>query len=768
MIRRLAPFIALLCLGLPGSAKAIHIVFDYRFDSGFFADPARREVLEQAARHYEARIDGELGALPPEGWIAAFPDPSRGEMLSLDDLDVPTDTIIVFVGARPLAQQKRLAMGGPGNLRLPCQLLGPESCLLALSDEQSLSQVSSWVLRFPFRERLPALRFPALGFAPWGGSLSFADDIPWYFGLDPDVPGDRFDFLSSAVHELGHVLGIGTAESWGTRTPAGAFEGPESALEHDGAVPLHSDLAHWADATRGRANGRMQPAAFTRGLAPGERKLLTELDVTALLDIGWQRSEVTASLPGANPLYVGRIKGDVDGDGQLTEADLLPVDRFLHSAEIFAGVDLDQADVAPVSEEGSFGDGVIDWQDHALLAAAKRWTSDPYLEHQWIPLPCIEPLPPILIRLPDGQCALLLFSFGPEDYDAFRLLGWEAPEWPDDPLPGVREGPPLKGDLHEDGVIDGRDLHLLELFLSQDLRADHRAFHAADVAPAIEGNSIGDGVVDEADLALLRAALVDPDIDGDGLDTQMENELNLLWMSVVGRPRYGPLLRWTDECLEPLARDGVPPLISWLLFEGELGFDFCSRNGTPWSLTPGISPEQFLEQVGERAARRPDPGRSQAAPARAQRGIGSASPVLASDLGSPVVAWRLALAGAVEAEASREEGQANHSPAREIARDGGGFESKADPPGAAGVAEPATWAETPLVEERRTELPRGQPPAPHRTSAAPAPTAVSGPAARHGSGLDFELAAWLEQLITWVWKGARYLLSCLASWLGLS
>ena len=605
-MRTLVLVLLLLPVALPTAADAIEIVFDYRFDVGFFDTLERREALERAARHFVARIDGELGALPPEGWIAAFPDPSSGVTVSLDDLDVPADTVRVFVGARPLMEGDRLAMGGPGNLRLPCtRVLGPEVCHQALAEDAPLDVLADWVLRFPFRARHAALRFPAEGFAPWGGSLSFASDAPWYFGAGPDVPEDHFDFLSSAVHELGHVLGIGTAESWGTRTPARIFEGSEVAREHDGAVPLHDDLSHWADGTVGRAEGGSRPAAFTRGLAPGERKLLTELDVAALLDIGWSRRDALSAPPSS--LYAGRrIKGDVNGDGLVGQDDLLAVRRLLEGDERFAAADIDAADVAPVGDDGSFGDGTIDGRDRELLSVAARWSADPVEEHVWIPFPCADPLPPFVVRRDDGQCWFALHPIVPEDLDAFALLGWGPP--PDDhSLPEVREGPPLKGDVDRDGVLDERDVELIELYLTPLPFDDQLARDAADVAPSIAGNSVGDGQIDERDLALLEAALSEPDVDGDGIDTWVENELNMLWMAIVGRPRHGPLLRWTDDCLEPVGSDGVPAILSLLLFDGELRFDFCSRDGTPWSLSPGISPEAHLQEQDASPTPRPAP-----------------------------------------------------------------------------------------------------------------------------------------------------------------
>ena len=50
-------------------------------------------------------------------------------------------------------------------------------------------------------------------FGPWGGSVAFTPDAEWHFGSEAPPP-DRLDFRSAAIHELGHILGLGTSPSW--------------------------------------------------------------------------------------------------------------------------------------------------------------------------------------------------------------------------------------------------------------------------------------------------------------------------------------------------------------------------------------------------------------------------------------------------------------------------------------------------------------------------------------------------------------------------
>ncbi|MDG2380992.1 MAG: hypothetical protein P8N76_04910 [Pirellulaceae bacterium] len=74
--------------------------------TGFFSiDSVARNTLETAALIYEPLLADSLEAIVPTGgetWTAEFDDPSTGFVTSLVDLNVPEDTLMVFVGARNL------------------------------------------------------------------------------------------------------------------------------------------------------------------------------------------------------------------------------------------------------------------------------------------------------------------------------------------------------------------------------------------------------------------------------------------------------------------------------------------------------------------------------------------------------------------------------------------------------------------------------------------------------------------------------------------
>jgi hypothetical protein len=271
------PFVAAFLLGLsvlPG--RAVNIVLDYSFDSNnFFAtNPAARTDLEAAAGFYDSLLTDTLTAITPGGsdsWTAKFFNPSTGEDAVLENLTLATNEIRIFVGAGSLSEET-LGHGGFGGF----------------SGGGSQEFINSILAR----GQSGALASPKTDFGPWGGSIEFNLTANWYFDSDPSTTeafSGQNDFYSVALHELGHVLGIGTSASWFALDSDGAFTGPASTAAYGGAVPLDEHGAHWAPGTMSTIYGTEVPqdASMDPSLATGTRKYLTALDVAGLSDVGW-------------------------------------------------------------------------------------------------------------------------------------------------------------------------------------------------------------------------------------------------------------------------------------------------------------------------------------------------------------------------------------------------------------------------------------------------------------------------------------------------
>lgn len=251
---------------------AILVQLDYSFDNGFFANnPAAQAVMQRVAAELGDSVSANLAALAPSGvntWTASFFNPATGGVVSLPNVVVGANTIKVFVGARALGNTEA-GVGGYGGYGIS-----------GTPDWVNTVQTRGWG-----------------GFAPWGGSISFDATKNWYFGQDAGgLSSNALDFYSVATHELGHVLGIGTAPLWQSLSSGGTFRGGNAMAAYGGPVPLSPDGAHWADGAT--VNG--QPVSLDPVLNYGVRVNWSALDAAALRDLGWSAPAV-ASPPPASP-----------------------------------------------------------------------------------------------------------------------------------------------------------------------------------------------------------------------------------------------------------------------------------------------------------------------------------------------------------------------------------------------------------------------------------------------------------------------------------
>lgn len=266
------------------TVSALTIQIDYTYDTTqFFNTPAKKSAIEAVAKFYGDLIADNLlridaAEFPGSSWSAQPTHPATGATLSIPNLVVPEDTIIVYVGARNLSGNT-LGVGGPAGW--------------------GGSGFDAWFERIEGRGSAgAAAQNPAeqTDHAPWGGSISFDADSTWNFSQSQNQPG--FEFIGVALHEMGHVLGIGTAYSWDNKISGSFFNGAASVRSNGTAPPIQSGGGHFGGNTLvsevfgsfGRPHGSVRPVLMLASSIDNGSNfdVASDLDLAGLIDCGWE------------------------------------------------------------------------------------------------------------------------------------------------------------------------------------------------------------------------------------------------------------------------------------------------------------------------------------------------------------------------------------------------------------------------------------------------------------------------------------------------
>ncbi|NNE92626.1 MAG: PEP-CTERM sorting domain-containing protein [Verrucomicrobiales bacterium] len=279
-------------------SRGFDIIFNYDFDTNNFfgtAGSAQRTALEQAGAFYESIIGDDLDAIDPtqdtSTWQAIFKDPTATTNdVSVTDLVVPADTIFIYVGSEDRGAGN-LGLGAPGGFSAT-----PGS--QAFYDALTTRGESGITFGTPGDDT---------DFAPWGGMMSFNEhsSVNWTYDTGSEPGPGEVDFYSVALHEIAHVLGFGTAESFERLVSGSDFIGANAQAENgDNPVPLVAEN-HVDPSVMSTVFGTAtsQQSLMVADLTDGTRNLLTDLDAAMLEDTGWE----VIPEPGSAMLLLGGL-----------------------------------------------------------------------------------------------------------------------------------------------------------------------------------------------------------------------------------------------------------------------------------------------------------------------------------------------------------------------------------------------------------------------------------------------------------------------------
>jgi len=232
------------------------IRFDYRFDEANFFTSERRAIIEQAGDIWSSYIRDNFTSIPTEETLTFSIDNVNRDII----LEESIDDVLIFVSSVEL-----------------------DSDFLTLGEG---SFFGDFIVGSDREERLIGEDFE-----PWLGTIEFninAEDT-FFFDSSPetinDIPADKQDFLTISLHEIGHVLGIGTAPTFSNQIQDNTFTGASSVtLNNSQPVPLDQDHTHIEE---GFTVNSETDTLLDRSLTFGERNLPTSLDLAILSDIGY-------------------------------------------------------------------------------------------------------------------------------------------------------------------------------------------------------------------------------------------------------------------------------------------------------------------------------------------------------------------------------------------------------------------------------------------------------------------------------------------------
>ena len=313
---------------LAGSATAVNIQIDYTYDDNHFFDAATpdgqaaRAALQAVADRYSCLIGSVPVAVAPRNpsypgdgsWRVGFTHPSTGQPFQISTSDSAATDPLVNLSGRPAAD----VYDNTFSLQSSQWILYPGgSPLTGAVAEAGTGTGLNYTTVFndptgPLRRGIGEIT----SLPVWGGSATFDNDgsTNWHFDHTTAAGPGEIDFYSVALHEVGHVFGVGTgwqdfsslvdppSDSYSGAAANAAYQADNNTTDllsvEDGAGGNY----HWAEgAYQSFPHTACGPASHVDPnslqdlimepilnlSAAAARFELTNVDVAALEDVGW-------------------------------------------------------------------------------------------------------------------------------------------------------------------------------------------------------------------------------------------------------------------------------------------------------------------------------------------------------------------------------------------------------------------------------------------------------------------------------------------------
>ncbi len=316
---------ALLCATSPLMALNIELDFshDEAADQFFSSNPDAQSAVQKAAQDIGSMLTNSMSAITQDtysgtngsttasfDWAWSYINPVTGTQEIIDNPGIAEDKIVIYAGTRNLSGST-LGQGGAGGARLLISGSGyPSEWVGAVDTAQTASNTAM------SRGSGPTLSSIS-GSANFGGyvanyeldygiavgNLWFDADTDnngkrdsnttlgnyWHYDTETPVATGKTDLYSVALHEILHVIGLGTSQTWDELASGSQWLGSEAAAIAGSSSIIDSSGSHVQSGLMSARvrDGMPQESVISPTITPGVRKELTELDLAFLTDVGY-------------------------------------------------------------------------------------------------------------------------------------------------------------------------------------------------------------------------------------------------------------------------------------------------------------------------------------------------------------------------------------------------------------------------------------------------------------------------------------------------